>query len=255
MRETVQIPAGHSQYIRATYVRPDERAMDGANRELIIMVHGFPGNKNGTSDVFTDFEDVIGHKNYHTLRFDFRGCGASDGQPEDFTLHSAAQDFQTILQWAKDKHYQRFVFVGEGLGASIALMNGPPEALCYILLWPMIDLPMIARHVFRCDEIESDLTQNGFIQFEDEHVGFPFLQQLKTANMAKVLKDLGKPLLIMHGAKDERSPIEQLDMFRASAGKRRVEITSFQDGTHGLPQVNHRKSMFFHMRQFIEKYS
>lgn len=59
----------------------------------------------------------------------------------------------------------------------------------------------------------------------------------------------------MHGAQDKVSPIEQLDMFRACAGHRRVEITSFQDGTHGLPQENHRKSMFFHIRQFIEKYT
>lgn len=229
--------------------------MDSIDRLLVIMVHGFPGDKNACNAVFGDFENAAGDKHYNTLRFDFRGCGASDGQSEDFSLYSAAEDLRAVLGWAKGKGYKRFVFIGEGLGASLALMNGPPETLCYILLWPMIDLPLIAGHVFKVDTFQEEWKKNGYVLQGDRRIGVPFLQQLQKANMDKVLKCIGKPLLIMHGAQDEISPIEQLEMFRANAGNRRIEITSFQDGGHGLPQVNHRKSMFFHMRQFIEKYS
>jgi len=255
MRETVQILAGESQYIRASYAKPEGELAASMNQMLVIMVHGFPGDKNGQNDIFADIEHGISDKNYHCLRFDFRGCGASDGQPEDFSFHSAAEDLDTVLQWAREKHYKRFVFVCEGLGASLAMMNGTDEALCYVLLWPMVDLPMIAQNTFQADEVTEEWKKEGYIPKEDSRVGILLLQQLQNANMNNVLKELGKPLLIMHGAQDEISPIEQLDMFRACAANRRVEITSFHDGTHGLPQVNHRKSLFFHMRQFIEKYS
>ncbi|MCB9981185.1 MAG: alpha/beta fold hydrolase [Rhodospirillales bacterium] len=255
MRETIQILVGQSQYIRASFAKPKEHLMQSVDRLLVIMVHGFPGDKNACDNVFADLEHVIGEKRYHTLRFDFRGCGASDGLAEDFSLYSASEDFKTVIKWAKDRGYGRFVFICEGLGAAIALMNAPKEARCYVLLWPMVDLPMIAQHVFQADTIEEDWKKAGYIMKDDSRISIAFLQQLKKAKMAKILKDLGKPLLIMHGAQDEVSPIEQLDMFRACAGHRRVEITSFQDGTHGLPQINHRKSMFFHIRQFIEKYT
>jgi len=255
MSNTVQILAGEEQYIQALYSSPQEKSFENLDRLLVIMVHGFPGYKEAHNDIFKDLEHVTGDKSYHTLRFDFRGCGESDGRQEDFSLLSAGEDLQTVLSWAKDRGYKRFIFIAEGLGAPITLMNTPDETVCMIMLWPMLDMPHIAKTLFQAEAIEEQWKKAGYILKDEDRIGLPFLQQLPKQNIASALKDLNGPILIMHGAQDEISPISQLDIVRTHAGARRIEITSFQDGAHGLPEPNHRKTIFYHMMQFIEKYT
>ena len=63
------------------------------------------------------------------------------------------------------------------------------------------------------------------------------------------------PTLILQGVRDEITPIETLDLARGHIRSKRLEITTFHDGEHGLHKLNHRKSMFFHITQFIEKFA
>ena len=189
------------------------------------------------------------------MRFDFLGCGQSEGNPESLTLERGVEQLRSVLRWAKEHHYTRFIFIGEGLGAAFSLLARAEETVCSILLWPIIDLPMIAKNMFGSDSIEAEWEKAGYILFDQSRVGIPLLQQMLKTRMELILSDFQKPMLVMHGAQDEISPIEQLDMLREAADKRRIEITNFHDGTHGLPQDKHREMMHYHINQFIEKYA
>jgi len=255
MPKPIQILSGESQYIHGLHSKPSEESLENVDQPLVIMIHGFPGNKDSHDSVFQNLEQIIGEKNYHTLRFDFRGCGESDGREEDFTLESASEDIGSVLDWAKDQDYTRFIFICEGLGAPVTFMNAPEQGICYILLWPMLDMPHIAKTIFKADEIEDEWKKAGYALIDENRVGIPLIEQLEKADISGPISDLNRPVLVMHGAQDEISPINQLDTLRAHASSRRIEITSFQDGTHGLTQANHRKTMFYHIMQFIEKYT
>ncbi len=255
MAKTIQILAGENQYIHGVYSKPSETSLESREHLLIVMVHGFPGNKDAHENVFKDFNHLISDKGYHTLCFDFRGCGESDGRQEDFTLESASEDFQNILGWAKDHDYTRFIFVCEGLGAPLTFMNAPEDALCFITLWPMLDLPRFAENTFKSKNIEDEWKKAGYALIGNDRIGIPFIEELEKTEITGVISKMNRPILVMHGAQDEVSPIDQLDIIRRHTNARRVEITSFHDGTHGLPQVNHRKTMFYHIMQFIEKYT
>ena len=89
---------------------------------------------------------------------------------------------------------------------------------------------------------------------DKSRIGISLIEQLDSTTVESQLQSLDKPILIMHGSLDKRSPIEQLEMVREHVKSPRIEITSFQDGEHGLHQNNHRKPMHFHIDQFIEKY-
>lgn len=255
MSKTVQILAGDNQYIQAEHVRPVEDSLESKDRLLIIMVHGFPGNKTAHDNVFGDLIHLISDKEYHSLRFDFRGCGESDGREEDFSLKGAADDLKNICGWAKDQGYERFIFIGEGLGAALSLLEIPKQALCYVFLWPMLELPRIAKFAFKADDIPDEWQKEGYGTIDDHRIGLSFIEELKETDILPILRGFEKPLMIMHGVKDQVSPVQQLEIVRAHVKARRVEITTFHDGTHGLPQVNHRKTMFYHIMQFIEKYT
>lgn len=254
MARNVQIPAGEDTYIQAIHSRPTEDSSAEWDSLLVIMVHDFPGDRNSRGNVFHDLEFLLRDKGYHTLRFDFRGCGDSGGKEEDFTLTSAGEDFQAVVGWAREAGYRRFILVGEGLGAGIFLMNMIPGVLCAIMLWPKIDFPLIARTAFSTENVEPDSAGASYVVLDGHRIGLGLLHELYYTDIRPHLEKMECPVLVMHGVMDEISPIDQLDLLRESAFNcPRLEITSFQDGTHGLPQLNHRKAMYFHMAQFIEK--
>ena len=255
MAEEIRITAGHDHQIDARFAKPTETSSDNRERLLVIMVHGFPGHKEGHEALYPDLQMQLTAKGFHSLSFDFRGCGASDGEHEDFSFSRAKEDFSYVTEWAEKLGYERFMVVAEGLGAALALKYMGMQAACFVLLWPMLDLPGIAGSLFEADEIEEEWRKAGYKIIHDHRIGVKLLDEMKAANLTDTIKALGKPVLTMHGAQDSISPISQLDMLRASAGVRRIEITSFHDGTHGLPQKNHRKTMMFHIFQFLEKYA
>jgi pimeloyl-ACP methyl ester carboxylesterase len=255
MAEKVEIRAGDKAYIRAAHSKPTEESVAERDELLIVMVHGFPGDKNVHGNLFLDLEFLLRDKGYHTLRFDFRGCGESDGREEDFTLSSAGEDFQNVLFWAKDQGYKRFVTIGEGLGAAFCLLNIDEQTACSILLWPYLDLPRIAKTLFRPEAIEEQWLKAGYILKDGKRIGINLIKEMQKHDIVFAMKEAKIPMLVMHGAEDKISPIEQLDLLRAHVGSKRVEITSFLDGEHGLSGLNHRKTMYYHVTQFIEKYA
>lgn len=256
MTTNVQIPAGEDSFIQAVHSRPTEDSSAEWDSLLVIMMHGFPGNRDCHGKIFHDLEFLLRDKGYHTLRFDFRGCGDSGGREEDFTLGTAGEDLRTVTGWAKENGYRRFVTVGEGLGACVPLLHMEAEVACAVMLWPLIDLPVIARTAFKIDRIEPENAAAGYAVQDGHRIGLGLVHELLYTDMKPHLDKIACPVLVMHGVADEISPIDQIDLLREGAENcPRVEITSFQDGVHGLPQLNHRKVMYFHITQFIEKYS
>lgn len=254
--ENIKIPAGpDGSHLHATYDHPGEDGLKSMENLLLVMIHGFPGDKTVHNNMFNDLIFLLNDKSYHLLRYDARGCGGSDGRQEDFTLEQANEDLQNVLHWAEGKGYTRFVLIGEGLGAALAMMNLSKAVSCAVLLWPFLDLPRIAGHVFKADNLQDDWKKAGYMMMGKTRVGLKFIEELHQASLVKQLRKLETPLLVLHGAQDKVSPIDQLDLLRAHGSTRRIEITGFHDGEHGLTKPNHRRAMFYHMLQFIEKYT
>jgi pimeloyl-ACP methyl ester carboxylesterase len=251
MANTVYIPVSGDHKLHGTHNVPAESLKD----LLIIMVHGFPGDAQCHNDLYKDFGFLLEDKGYHSLAIDYTGCGKSDGNHEDFTLSQARKDLNATIEWAKNKNYERFMFIGEGLGAVLPLTDHNDDAACFILLWPILDLHDAALTVFDSDNIDAQWKKAGYFVHDNQRVSISLVNELEHGDIAESLSKVSKPIIVMHGAQDQSAPIDRLDLLREHTQSRRIEITSFQDGTHGLPQLNHRKAMHYHILQFIEKYS
>lgn len=255
MAEKIQIPASDKQFLAGLHRKPPENSARNLEDTLVIMAHGFPGHKTGNNDLYGDLEFLLADKGLHTLRFDFRGCGESDGREEDFTLAGACEDFQQVLFWAKEKEYKRLAFIGEGLGATLAVMNAALNVRVMVLLWPAFDLKSYGQNVFGLDKLKEEDQKKKYIEHENHKIGLNLVKELGSTPLHYALHEVFMPTLIMHGAHDKIIPVEQLDLARSHIRAKRVEITTFHDGEHKLQKLNHRKMMFYHITQFIEKYT
>lgn len=255
MTNKIQIPGDGNQQLSALHRLYESERILNHEDLLIIMAHGFPGHKTGNNDLYGDLEFLLADKGYNCLRFDFRGCGESDGTQEQFSLSSAQDDFKSVLRWAEEKKYTRFVYIGEGLGGALAVMNVELNVQAMILLWPLLDMQDFYQKNFAELELVETAKKRGYIDHHGHKYGLGLLADLKNASLTGKLKDCYMPTLIMHGARDETIPVEHLDVAREHINARRLEITTFHDGEHGLQKLNHRKMMFHHVTQFIVKYT
>lgn len=257
MTEDVEIETSAGGLLQGVFYRPEEISEDAESAggdTLVIMIHDFPGNKGGHNDLYADLEHRLQKKSIASLRFDLRGCGESDGREEGFTLSSACEDIQQVLFWGKEQGFKNFIYLGEGLGASLALMNIAMDVRALILFWPVLDPKDYAEN-----HISSHLKKHSSIRAAFEYnghaLGPAFLKELRTSDLGYAMRETFCPTLILHGAQDDKIPVSQLELARQQIQAKRIEITTFHDGGAGLPQLNHRKALFHHSMQFIQKYA
>lgn len=255
MSEPVEITSENGQMIRALHDVPGGPKARERSKTLILFSHGFPGDMSHHEDLFGLLSSLLVGAGFHTLRFDYRGCGKSDGRPEHFTLGSANEDFKTVTNWAEKQGYKHIIYIGEGLGATLCLMNLDLNVRALVLFWPIFNTNNYYEHTFAGPEIRIGFDDERTIEHKDHKISAYYLHELKKTDISYAMKEVVMPTLIMHGAKDKDVPMSQLDTARSQLASKRIEITTFHDGEAGLSKPNHRKVLSYHVMQFIEKYT
>ncbi|MFK7840457.1 MAG: alpha/beta fold hydrolase [Bdellovibrionales bacterium] len=255
MSESIIITLDGNKHIAALYGQPFQATSNERRTKLVIMAHGFPGDHNAHDNLYGDLESLLNDAGFHTLRFDFFGCGQSSGTSKDFSLQTVKASFDVLKEWAEHNGYKEFVFVSDGLGSVFSILNTDDRLNCQIMLWPGFDPQYLAKSLFQKDAPSQKSLERGYICDGKYNISLSFIDSLSKLKIVPYLKHQTMPVLIMHGAQDDLFPIKHLDIAKRNMSSKRIEITSFHDGGHGLPALNHRQSMFFHITQFIEKYA
>jgi pimeloyl-ACP methyl ester carboxylesterase len=233
---------------------PDDREDRPAT--LVIMAHHAPGgHKSAENDIFGDLEHHLAHAGFDTIRFDFRGCGTSDGLPENTTLSTMRDDMAALHKWALAEGYAQLVHIGDGIGALAVLLNMHEKVKAMVMLWPVLRPAAcyFAEAFAKLDEAEA--RGDTVIELMGERVGIRLLRELQTLNIVKNLQELRIPVLVQHGENDQHIPTSQLDILKKHATRaRRIEITTYEGGTRGLRQLQERRTLFYHTRQFLNRY-
>lgn len=91
----VRIEGDHGK-LSAIVQTPDNQK----NFPLVIICHGFTGNKNET--LLTDLADELENCGIASIRFDFNGHGDSEGNFQDMTVLNEIEDAKKIYDYAKN---------------------------------------------------------------------------------------------------------------------------------------------------------
>ncbi|MDO5755401.1 MAG: alpha/beta fold hydrolase [Tissierellia bacterium] len=195
--EFIELQKENKHWIRGVANFKEEK-----DQPVIIMFHGFTGNRIGNSFFFVQMAKAFVQAGYRVYRFDFEGSGESDGKFVDMTVSSEMEDGILIYEYVKKKHPNTDIhllgFSLGGLVASLIAEKLQPKSL--ILLGPAANMLEIidpfAKKIIGTEE------ENKVQEYGGVFLHLNFYHDLKKHNVYEKASLYDGPVIILRGAKD-----------------------------------------------------
>lgn len=188
---------------------------------LVVLCHGFLSHKN--SSKYEQLAKVFAAEGFASLRFDFRGCGTSEGLLRQSTVSDRWRDLQRVIDQIEnlDGFDGRFGLLGSSLGGYLALLEASrnPRVRCVVVWSTPAHLHGLAERltevapVTMCRSFHEDLSQVELLY-----------------RLEKVQR-----VLIVHGQEDQQVPPEHASRLFASVREPK-DLHLLENGDHRFSQ-------------------
>jgi dipeptidyl aminopeptidase/acylaminoacyl peptidase len=193
---------------------------DGASWPVVVLCHGMLSHKD--SSKYRQLARIFAEESTATVRFDFRGCGASEGSISDSSLSGRWRDLQKVMEKVQNLqgYNGRLGLLGSSLGGYLALLEASsnPAVHCTAAWSTPCHLRDLAR---RIPEI---------VDFEIPRESY---EELATVELLPRLGSVQR-VLIVHGRQDQQVPPEH--------ASRLYEVLQEPKALHILEGADHRFS-------------
>ncbi|HEX8550516.1 MAG TPA: alpha/beta fold hydrolase [Abditibacteriaceae bacterium] len=102
-------------------------------RAAIVMLHGWSGYRTGPHQMLTRAARTFAARRNGVLRFDFAGRGDSEGDTDETTLATMADDVRAALDWLGQRDHKRVIFLGLCSGCEVALAAAQKDTAALVL--------------------------------------------------------------------------------------------------------------------------
>jgi len=229
----------------------------GKKLPTVVLPHGGP---HGVRDYWQyDWEvQLLANRGYAVLQVNFRGSGGfgethlKAGYGKWGTLMQ--DDITDATRWLVKQGIadpRRICIYGTSYGGYAALMGSvrePDLYQCAIGSAGVYDLPMLYE--------EGDIAKYSLsgVAFLKDAVG-ENKEDLRSRSPVHNVKKIKANLLIVHGARDERAPIEQAESLKDALDKvnKPYEWLEMGNEGHGYYDVNNRIKVYAKILEFLDK--
>jgi len=191
---------------------------------VVVLCHGLLSYKN--SSKYLEIGRVFAEAGIATVRFDFRGCGESEGLATESTVSARWRDLRQVIRHAEKVlgFNGRLALLGSSLGGYLALLEaGRNPLVCSVSVW---STPSHLRDLER-RPLAAGTMSPAF--FEDLH------RQDLVSRIGEVQR-----VLILHGAQDELvAPFHAEAIFAAVKDPKSLHVFPATD--HRFTQVESRR--------------
>ena len=206
----------------------------GAPRAFALFAHCFTCSK----DIFAASRIAGGLTDHGiaTLRFDFTGLGASEGEFANTNFSSNMQDLVRAADFLREHYAAPSILIGHSLGGAAVLAAAPhvPEAVAVATIGAPAD-PGHVSHLFAgdIDKIEAEGEAEVKLAGRPFTVRKQFLDDIADQPMKAAISGLRKALIVFHGPRDDYVDIgNAADIF--TAAKHPKSFVSLDDADHLL---------------------
>ena len=209
-------------------------------RSCIITCHGLFSSKD--SDKFQDLSEVFSKNQYAVLRFDFRGCGESEGRIEDTTISGRMEDLKAALAFVKQEPPLKGLpigLLGSSMGGYISLhLAALDSSVKAVVAWATPFSFEGLREVI--EESNQTPLKEAFYRDATHHDVTAPLSRLKN-------------LLLIHGDKDEVVPLDHArNLYRFAQEPKQLTVVPGADHTFSNPTL--RNQAVTHSLNWFNRY-
>ena len=221
-----------------------------------VFVHGFGTGKNEGENIFVDISNSL-QGDFRIVRFDFTGCGESEGSQEDVNFEKQAKDLKTVLDWAKKEFKGKIFIIAHSLGNLVVSKLCPDniEKTVFSAI-PNANTEYIAHFIQERIRVKGgQVNEKGISIYprssgEVQKVGPIYCKTLKQLDALKSVTEYAKKtqLLIIHPLQDEIVGNEYLEAYKHIPGVEYVEL----GGSHSYSKTDDREEMMRVIKDFVE---
>ena len=178
----------------------------------VLMIHGLVDSGIGPHRMFVALADVLADAGFTSLRFDLRGRGNSDGKSIDITPRNDLEDAGNALQLLREQpnlDAETLIVLGHGYGGVLAAMLSDAPGVKKTVL---LSAAPPDHDVWKIPPTR-DYDGRRAVDVGGNLIAQAFYDAAKELEPMSVLKKSRRPVLLVHGTRDELLLASAYDRF------------------------------------------
>jgi len=246
MLKHVEITNKHGKTLRGYLDYPEN-----FNGLLVIMYHGFTGNKTEHGGHFRDFSRLLSKHDIGSIRVDYSGNGESDGTFKDFTYDTLLSDANIILDYSKTlDNVNKICLLGFSMGGHVAsyIASERSEEVDNLLLWsPSGNMLEVIKNIYE----KYPKLENGNADFPNFEISKEMYESASKYKMYDRLDRFNKDVYIVHGKKDKA--VDYLYGIKYQESFPNSKIYLIETAGHGYDNREDKKELFTQSLDFLKR--
>ncbi|WP_027468531.1 alpha/beta hydrolase family protein [Deefgea rivuli] len=227
--------------------------LPAAAEHAVLMLHGFTGNRIEYTYFFVTLARVLAARGIAVFRFDFLGCGESDGEFANISVASQVAQTQHLLAHlaANYPQYARHV-LGFSMGGLVALQTALVDSAAMrsmTLLAPAANLAQLVESVASANSAAHHTDRTDCVDFLALEINQTFRQELAQLAPFSGLATLNIPTLVVHGQLDQAVPVEIGEQVAACLPQATFE--AWPDADHTFARREYRLQLGERIADFV----
>lgn len=203
---------------------------------LVISSHGMLSNKEGTKHQL--LADCLAADDVALLRFDYSGCGESEGELFEMSYTGRLEDLQATMDWAFQAGAGALGLFGSSMGGAVSYLAAARDERVQAIA----TLGAVAHTEDMNARYPSALeawAERGYREDIHGASGQAFVDDALTHDVLACVGILRAPVLVLHGERDGVIPVSDAHDIATAARSASLEI---------VPGADHRFSSPTHLR-------
>ncbi len=213
----------------------------------IIMSHGLLSNKESIK--YISLGKICEQLGQNAIRFDFRGCGESEGVIEQTTMANRIADLKAVIEFVTQTlDFNKLGLFGSSLGGYLSLLNATHNLdikalVCISSPYAMSELVQEEDFVEGHLDIDGVMLERSFLEGLKEH----------DAKISNGLAKINCPVLLFQGDIDPLVPIQHSrEIYKKLNCTKDLRI--LEGAAHLIISPTHLKSIIEGSIEWFNKY-
>jgi alpha-beta hydrolase superfamily lysophospholipase len=197
----------------------------------LILTHG--SGDNSSQYPLVHLSKFLTHRGYLTVRFDFRGCGNSDGKEENYSLSSQIKDLEVVINFIERKTGKKVGIIAKSISCvpSFIIASKRKDIAFMIAL----GAPYNIRKYWSKEELE-EAKKRGYIFYKGFKYGWKYGWEMLNfqKRYKEALKRVNVPVLLLNGEKDEKVSLEEAKAIFSALGSKEKKLEVIKNSDHSF---------------------